>query len=122
MHSCYSSFGVKTEGYSNPNVNIGHEADYVSFDLCLDCGKLQGEFPISDEELKDGYYDDEEFDLFSIDMEEASLIKKANSLDEAISYFNDILKIGERKGIPIIHDVKNNKKYSLFSDVWKRFK
>ena len=38
------------DGYVPNDLNIGG-GDYIEFDLCLDCGKLQGEFPIEDPEL-----------------------------------------------------------------------
>jgi len=32
---------------------IGDEyGDYIEFEFCLDCGKIQGTFPISDEQVE----------------------------------------------------------------------
>ena len=33
-------------GYVPNNLNIGG-GDYVEFNSCLDCGKIQGEFPVN---------------------------------------------------------------------------
>ena len=38
------------DGYVPNDLNIGG-GDYIEFDVCLDCGKLQGEFPIEDPKL-----------------------------------------------------------------------
>jgi hypothetical protein len=34
-------------GYPQSDVGVGG-GDYIGFKLCLQCGKIQGEFPISD--------------------------------------------------------------------------
>ena len=40
-------------GYILPDLGIGNDEDYISFAYCLDCGKIQGDFPISDDVVKD---------------------------------------------------------------------
>jgi len=35
------------DGYVPNNVHIGG-GDYVEFEYCLDCGKIQGNFPVKD--------------------------------------------------------------------------
>lgn len=45
---CSTEFGgVQDCDYAPYDVGIGG-GDYVTFDLCLECGKVQGEFPVED--------------------------------------------------------------------------
>lgn len=48
---CFVTFpsGKEYEGYVPGNLGIGG-GDYVKFSHCLDCGQIQGEFPVSGEE------------------------------------------------------------------------
>lgn len=40
-------------GYVPKGIVIGDEyGDYIEFEFCLDCGKIQGKFPISDAAVK----------------------------------------------------------------------
>jgi len=39
------------DGHVPTDLNIG-EGDYVNFEICLDCGRIQGRFPITDETVK----------------------------------------------------------------------
>lgn len=39
-------------GYVPDNLNIG-SGDYLEFDVCLDCGYMQGDFPIDDEQVEE---------------------------------------------------------------------
>lgn len=45
---------LESDGYfpSVPGIGAG---DYVELTACLDCGKIQGQFPISDEDLKNSF-------------------------------------------------------------------
>ena len=52
---CSDAFGLQIRGedvvendYVPCGFNIG-DSDYIEFDYCLDCGQIQGEFPISKE-------------------------------------------------------------------------
>ncbi len=38
--------GSEEDGYVPENLNIGG-GDYLEFDYCADCGKIQGNFPIN---------------------------------------------------------------------------
>ena len=43
---------IKVAGYPDDRFGITNgSGDDVAFDLCMDCGKVQGEFPITDEQL-----------------------------------------------------------------------
>lgn len=43
---------INTEGYV-PRLVIGDQyGDYIEFEFCLECGKIQGNFPISDEAVE----------------------------------------------------------------------
>jgi len=52
---CFSmSLGDKEyDGYVPGGLNIGEGGygDYIIIDLCLDCGKVQGDFPVSQEKV-----------------------------------------------------------------------
>lgn len=48
---CISVFGDKEkDGYAPSELNIGG-GDYVQVDFCLQCGKIQGQFPVSKESV-----------------------------------------------------------------------
>lgn len=40
--------GMSYDGYVPRDLNIGG-GDYIEFEMCLDCGQVQGKFPISAE-------------------------------------------------------------------------
>lgn len=42
---------IENIGYVPDDLNIGG-GDYIEFDVCLDCGRIQGNFPIDDETVK----------------------------------------------------------------------
>lgn len=44
--------GVEKDGYVPTNVGLGSDEDYVDVEFCLDCGRLQGKFPVSDAQIK----------------------------------------------------------------------
>lgn len=46
------------DGYA-PDVDNVCGGDYITIDVCLECGKVQGEFPVTDPEFDD---DEEEGD------------------------------------------------------------
>jgi hypothetical protein len=49
---CNASIGgQEKDGYVPDDMGIGG-GDYVEFDLCLDCGQLQGAFPLDKSELE----------------------------------------------------------------------
>jgi hypothetical protein len=44
--SCYLQFEDETyEGYVPGKLNIGSD-DYLDMEICMDCGKVQGKYPI----------------------------------------------------------------------------
>lgn len=44
---CYVEIGEKSHnGYVPTDMRIGHNGDYISFSYCLDCGQIQGKFPV----------------------------------------------------------------------------
>jgi hypothetical protein len=46
---CHISInGKEGDGYVPDDIGIGG-GDYITFTYCLDCGKIQGDFPISQE-------------------------------------------------------------------------
>ena len=54
---CYFTVaGKETDGYVPENVGITDGTgygDYIDFEYCLDCGTIQGKFPISKKAVKD---------------------------------------------------------------------
>ena len=57
---CDSSFAVVPhlildyDGYVLGDLNIGG-GDYIEIDVCLDCGQLQGEWPIDDSAVAEAF-------------------------------------------------------------------
>ena len=47
--------GIEKDGYVPTNIGLGDDEDYVDVDFCLDCGRLQGDFPISDAQVKKAF-------------------------------------------------------------------
>ena len=45
-------------GYVPADLSIGH-GDYVEFEYCLDCGQIQGDFPLPATDLEKGTNPDE---------------------------------------------------------------
>ena len=45
---------IDKDGYVPQGIIIGDEGygDYIMFNFCLECGKIQGKFPISDAQVK----------------------------------------------------------------------
>lgn len=55
----FTSIGDKElDGYVPCDMGIGC-SDYIEFEYCLDCGQIQGQFPIKETDLEKGEYDDE---------------------------------------------------------------
>jgi len=40
--------GAQRDDYVPGDIGISDNEDYISFDYCLECGKVQGKFPIDD--------------------------------------------------------------------------
>ena len=56
---CFVAVGDKEhDGYVPGDMGIG-SGDYIDFDFCLDCGQMQGEFPVPTTELESGNDDAE---------------------------------------------------------------
>ena len=43
------------QGYVPTNINISDDSDYIFFAYCLECGQIQGIFPVNDPDVQ--YYD-----------------------------------------------------------------
>jgi hypothetical protein len=58
---CFNITGddIDYEGYVPEGLNLGG-GDYIEFSYCIDCGKIMGQFPISEEDLKDAVKDCDE--------------------------------------------------------------
>lgn len=46
---------AEKDGYVPTNIGLGDDEDYVDVDFCLDCGRLQGKFPVSDAQIKKAF-------------------------------------------------------------------
>ena len=57
---CFCGYfqGKHCDGYVTDNVGIGG-GDYIEFGYCLECGQIQGEWPVKDPDF--GYEDDEDY-------------------------------------------------------------
>jgi hypothetical protein len=47
------------EGYVPSDIGLGDDGNAITFVYCLDCGQMQGEFPISEEALEE-YFEEAE--------------------------------------------------------------
>ena len=45
---------MSRDGYVPRGLNIG-SGDYLEFKVCLDCGKHQGTFPVTDEAVNEAF-------------------------------------------------------------------
>jgi hypothetical protein len=47
---CFSAFyqDESVDGYVPYDINVGG-GDYIEFKLCMDCGQVQGQFPVAQE-------------------------------------------------------------------------
>lgn len=56
---CFSLTDYRTQrdmcGYVIANAGIGEGGDYIEFDYCIDCGQIQGSFPINEKAVTDFY-------------------------------------------------------------------
>jgi hypothetical protein len=66
--AAYKEF--ESVGYAPYEIGIGG-GDYVEFSFCLDCGKIQGEFPIDDRSLIEFF---EESDKYTNSFKERDLL------------------------------------------------
>ncbi len=48
----FEELGLEINGYVPYDLNIGG-GDYIEFKYCLDCGQIQGTFPISEKCVQD---------------------------------------------------------------------
>ncbi len=54
---CFASFrGIESDGEAPDNIGLGG-GDYIKVNVCLECGQVQGEFPVPDPEFA---YEDED--------------------------------------------------------------
>lgn len=56
---CFVTFHneMEHEGFVPDDINIGG-GDYIRFSLCLNCGQIQGEWPVPLTEMEKGYEND----------------------------------------------------------------
>ena len=45
---------LEHDGYVLSNLNFGG-GDYIDFEFCLECGHMQGTWPLGDDEVKDSF-------------------------------------------------------------------
>jgi len=55
----FSYKDIDKDGYVPKGIIIGDDGygDYIIFYFCLECGKIQGEFPVSDERVENAVKD-----------------------------------------------------------------
>ena len=49
----HGSSGKEYQGYVAQLDILGGGGDYLEFKVCLDCGQMQGKFPVTDAELRE---------------------------------------------------------------------
>lgn len=50
---CYRTAGGKwVNGYVPMNKGLGDSEDYISVEFCMDCGQMQGQFPLPNRSAK----------------------------------------------------------------------
>lgn len=55
----FSYAGIEYEGYSKEGTGLyGNYGDAIDFQLCMECGKVQGVFPKDHEEIKKALSDE----------------------------------------------------------------
>jgi hypothetical protein len=48
---CYIDYnGAKQNSYVPENIGLGG-GDYIEFDFCLNCGQIQGDFPLEEVQI-----------------------------------------------------------------------
>ncbi len=60
-HCVYQYQDREHIGYVPDDLGIGG-GDYIEFDYCLDCGQIQGHFPVADPDTRDWGGDNEDED------------------------------------------------------------
>lgn len=48
----FPNLSADHDGYVPKGMNIGG-GDYIDFYYCLDCGKIQGEFPVTNDDIEE---------------------------------------------------------------------
>ena len=48
---------IEKDGYVPTNIGLGDDSDYVDMDYCLECGCIQGRFPVSDAQIERAFKD-----------------------------------------------------------------
>lgn len=84
---CFSAFinDKSHDGYVPNDLGIGG-GDYIEFSYCLECGQMQGEFPLPSSKLEKGLSDND----------------VRNFYEEYISQYNCVNDISRDKAIKII--------------------
>jgi hypothetical protein len=53
--ACWAKLNNKEhDGYVPRGVGLGNDEDYVEMTFCLDCGQIQGRWPVKDPKLNGG--------------------------------------------------------------------
>lgn len=51
---------MEIDGYMPEGLNLyGNYGDAIQFKLCMDCGKVQGKFPVSEEDIETAFKEEE---------------------------------------------------------------
>lgn len=50
---CFINYnGIERSDYVPSGIGLGNDSDYVEIALCMECGQVQGKFPVSDTRVK----------------------------------------------------------------------
>jgi len=83
--------GLETEGTIPDDLGIGG-GDYLKFSVCLDCGQMQGQFPVPQSYVEKDLPDEDIVDFFDNHFVEGDLVKNVGfrSLDPIIKEARDL--------------------------------
>lgn len=48
---CASYKDLEYDGYAVNHIGIGDDSDYIEFSYCLECGQIQDNFPVFEEQV-----------------------------------------------------------------------
>jgi len=74
LHSWTRPDGKDGDGYLPYGLGIGG-GDDLEIDYCLDCGQIQGEWPITEEAYKNAFEEDDEDDAAGIKFQDPANMK-----------------------------------------------
>jgi hypothetical protein len=101
------------EGYVPKDLGIGG-GDYVEFEFCLDCGQLQGNFPLPPAQIEKDISDEEVVEFFDNHFVEGEKCINLSSSDRR-SIIDHAEKISSKFGFFVQNYIDNNMNHSYLN-------